>query len=144
MGGEIGLKINKVSCSNDLIKPFNDYTTTPAIDLTIQTDDGWFHLCGDNDWGYLALEAIKPVLKAGIELKQKINENILKYQPEVILLGKNEFRILDILHIARDSELGIEMIQGIPVVKGKFTNGIKFLGKNDEIELPLSNDKLPF
>ncbi len=144
MGGEIALKIKKVSCSNDLVIPFNDYKENPAIDLTIQTDDGWFHLCGDNDWGYLALEAIKPILQTGIKLENKILNGMQKYQPEVILLGKNEFRVLDILHIARDSELGIETIRGIPIVKGNFINGIKYLGKNDEIELPLSNDKLPF
>lgn len=145
MNGEIGLKIKKVSCSNDLIRPLSEYRDNPAIDLAIQTtDDGFFHICGDNDWGYLALEAIKPILKEGIQLELKILEDVQKYKPEVIVLGKNDFRIFDILHTARDGEYGIKMFRGVPVVKGKFLDGIKYYGKNNEIEFPITKTVLPF
>ncbi len=111
------------------------------LDLNLLGDDAhWLHLCGENDWGYLALEVLKPILQTAIGIHGEIVSHINESKPEVILVGRNDFRLLDILHIARDGEEGISIIRGIPVVKGDFDNGIKYLGKKtkDDTELPFT------
>lgn len=108
------------------------------LDLSMFSDDNQLlHICGENDWGYLALEVLKPILKEGVLLNREIMNGIDKNKPEVVLVGRNDYRILDILHTARDSEEGISVIHGVPIVKGNFNNGIKYLGeKETEMELP--------
>jgi len=137
MGGELGIKIKEIKQDRDIVRPYS-YSERTCLDLSMFGEDGlWLHICGDNDWGYLGLEIIKPILKEGIELNSKILSGIEENKPEVVLVGRNDYRILDILHIARDSEEGISVIRGVPVVKGGFDNGVKYLGKmNHESELP--------
>ena len=126
MGGELGIKIKNLRCSDGLVNPFNDYRSKPQIDLSIMSENNeCLHICGENDWGYLALDILKPILQKGIQLYLEIREKIYSQKPEVVLVGKNEFRILDILHIARDSEQGIETMLDVPIVKGDFDNGVK-------------------
>lgn len=137
IGGELGIKIKRINQDRDIVRPYS-FSDRACIDLSMVGEDGQrLHICGDNDWGYLGLEIIKPILKAGIELNFKILSGIEENNPEVILVGRNDYRILDILHSARDSEEGISVIRGVPVVKGEFDNGVKYLGKMDkEQDLP--------
>lgn len=53
MTAEIGMKVNKVTFerSEDMLKPYSGYYNGVRIDMSIDTDDGVFHLCGRNDWG---------------------------------------------------------------------------------------------
>ncbi len=131
----------KVKSDGDNVRPYNGYGNSRNMVLSLLGNDNqWLHLCGDNDWGYLALEVLKPILQTAISVQTDIINNISDHNPEVILVGRNDFRLLDILHIARDGEEGISIIRGIPVVKGDFDNGVKFLGKKtkDDSELPFA------
>lgn len=139
IGGELGIKIIKIKPDSEAVRPYDGYGHKRMTDLNLFGDDNhWLHICGENDWGYLALEVLKPILQTAIGIHKEITDHINESNPEVILVGRNDFRLLDILHIARDGEEGISIIRGIPVVKGDFDNGVKFLGKKtkDDSELP--------
>lgn len=139
IGGELGIKVVRVEPDSECIRPYDGYGHRRMTDLNLfGDDDHWLHICGDNDWGYLALEVLKPILQTAIGIHEEIIDHISVSDPEVILVGRNDFRLLDILHIARDGEEGISVIRGIPVVKGDFDNGVRFLGKKtkDDLELP--------
>lgn len=141
IGGELGIKVKKINPDRNNVRPFDGFGNKRMMDLSLfGDDDHWLHLCGDNDWGYLSLEVLKPILQTAIGIHKEILDNIADHNPEVILVGNNDFRLLDILHIARDGEEGISIIRGIPVVKGDFDNGIKYLGKKtkDDSELPFA------
>lgn len=88
--------------------------------------------------GIFGFGGIKPILQGANSIYTDILNNISDRKPEVILVGRNEFRMLDILHIARDGQEGITVIRGVPIVRGEFDNGIKYLGKKteDDSELP--------
>ena len=62
-------------------------------------------------------------------------------KPEVVVVGKNDFRMLDVLHLVRDTEKGISIIRNVPIVKGNFLNGVKFLGKQDIKESPFEQEE---
>lgn len=137
MNGEIVMNIESVHSDHQFMEP-ND-SMSSSNDLTIVAKDGeCLHICGKNDWGYLAIELLKPILKAGTELYTKVSNEISEYNPEVVLVGTNDYRLLDIIHIARDSEFGISVIKGVPIIKGDFVKGIKHLGKKD------TNTYLPY
>lgn len=139
IGGELGIKVMKINPDRDIVRPYNGIGVKSMMDLSLYGDDNhWLHLCGDNDWGYLALEILKPILQEANRLYYKISNNINSHKPEVVLVGRNEFRMLDILHAARDGEEGISVIMGVPIVKGNFDNGIKYLGKKTEDDSELS------
>jgi hypothetical protein len=135
MTSEIGMKIGHVTTSADIVRPYGSafYQHVPCTDLNIFDDSGTnvLYVCGENDWGYFALDILKPILKEANTLYGKIRDDIEKSRPEAILVGKNEFRILDILHIARDGEEGISVIDSVPIVPGNFDSGVKFLGKDE-------------
>lgn len=134
MGGEIGIKIDSIKTSGDIVSPFSDICPYSAtIELSLYEGNTAFHICVDNDWGYLAIEVLKPILQKANELHMSLLGKINEEQPEVILLGKNEYRLLDILHIARDGEEGIKTIKSVPIVKGNFNNGCKLLGKKEDL-----------
>ena len=84
----------------------------------------------------MAVELLKPLLQEANKLYLEISKNIEKMKPEVVMVGKNDFRMLDILHLVRDTEEGISIIRNVPIVKGNFLNGVKFLGKQDIKESP--------
>lgn len=135
MGGELVVNVSAVKSDNWFVRPLNP--DNPNNDLTMVDNEGKFlHICGENDWGYLAAELLKPILKTGNELYYDISSKIDDLDPEVVLVGKTEYRLIDILHIVRDSEQGITVIKGVPIVKGDFNNGIKYLGKKEMDYLP--------
>lgn len=143
MGGELGILISHVSVSSDMVRPYGYYSyplTNPSMDLTLHSEDGQFlHICGDNDWGYLAVDILIPLLKEASKIYNEICNKVVHEQPEVILVGKNEFRMLDILHMARGCGEHISIIKGVPVVKGNFDNGVKYYGKEKSLD-----ESLPF
>lgn len=137
IGGELGVNVKDIKRDKDIVRPYHSSCRNP-MDLSLLTDDNdWLHICGNNDWGYLALEILKPILQTGIKLNSEICDQISEKNPEVIVVGRNDYRILDILHTARDSEKGISMLRGVPIVMGYFDNGFKCLGnKEREADLP--------
>lgn len=137
IGGELGVNVKDIKRDKDIVRPYH-LACKNSMDLSLLTDDNsWLHICGDNDWGYLALEVLKPILQTGVKLNSEILNQISEKNPEVVVVGRNDFRILDILHTARDSEKGISVIHGVPIVMGDFDNGFKCLGnKEKEADLP--------
>ena len=140
MTAEFGMKVNKVTFerSEDMLKPYGSYYNDACIDMSIHTDDGMFHLCGKNDWGYLMVDAIMSLLRYAdqveIALRRKLDN--FCYEPEAIGLGKNEFRALDILHRLRGLDDPLSIYKGVPVVRIKDSDGIKIYGSKEKGELP--------
>lgn len=132
MTAEIEMKVNKVAFERreDMLKPYGGYYKDAYIDMDIHTDDGVFHLCGKNDLGYLMVDAIMPLLRYAdqveIAIRRKLDD--FCYKPEVIGLGKNEFRALDILHRLRGLDDPLSIYKGVPIVKLKDNDGIKIYG----------------
>ena len=147
IGGELGMKISKVEFSRDedMIKPFTDdgylirefgKNLDQYIDLDIYEKDGnILHICGKNDWGYLMIDTLMPLIKYADNVLQKILKMLEEYggKPEVIVLGKNEYRAVDIIHRLRENGDPINVFLSIPVVKYEQNNYIKLLG-NKPIE----------
>ena len=114
MSGEFSIKIGKIDFNriDDLIKPYGNTSICtddkPAQDLTItSTSNETFHICGNNDWAYLVVDALSPLLQYASLVVNKISNDLRKMgkekntKPKVIGLGKNEFRAFDILHRLR-------------------------------------------
>lgn len=136
IGGELAINIARVRSDRWFIEPASP--DKPWSDLTMEDTEGkYLSICGENDWGYLAAELLKPLLIKGNDLYYEISKNISKLNPEIVLVGKNDFRLLDIVHLVRDPECGISIIKNVPIIKGDFTKGIKYLGnKGTEEYLP--------
>lgn len=131
MRGEIGINIRTLNMSHDCVVPFSD-SAVSSIDLRIiDTNEESLWICGENnDWGYLMTDALIPILKYGYEVERKIDVAMKQYDgdPEVILVGKNEYRSLDILQkirICKNAEL---LYKGIPIVSSSKSNGIELFG----------------
>ena len=140
IGGELGINVKRVYSDNGFIRPGELYWSISkkyGNDLSMEDIDGsHLHICGDNDWAYLAVDLLKPLLREANKLYLEISKNIEKMKPEVVVVGKNDFRMLDVLHMVRDTEEGISIIRNVPIVKGNFLNGVKFFGKQDIKESP--------
>lgn len=139
IGGELGIEVNKIVLNRekDVREP---YGNSSMIDFSILDKNGhWFHICGENDWGYLLTEALQPLLKYALEVFQEIDNKLNSYhgQPEIIGLGKNEYRAVDIIHRLRGFGEPIEMYKGTPITKLRSNNKIELFGL-------VENDELPF
>jgi hypothetical protein len=136
IGGELGMKVSKVrfSLDNDLTNPFTGhdaFNLDQYIDMDIFENDGnVLHICGKNDWGYLMVDALMPLIKYADNVLQKIRKMLDEYdgKPEVIVLGRNEYRAVDIIHRLRGNGDPINVFLSIPVVKSEQNNYIKLLG----------------
>ena len=140
MRGELGFDIESVTFSRDMNAPHGDISSG-MIDMTFHIkDDGWLHICGENDWAYLLSDALLPFLNYAQQVFTKIDERLGDYDgtPEVIVLGKNEFRAVDVLHRIRGMGDPIEVYKGITVIQADNFNKIELLGKQDYNELPFA------
>ncbi len=148
MSGEFGIEIGKIDFNriDDFIKPYGNisiYTgNKPSQDLTItSTSNETFHICGNNDWAYLVVDALSPLLQYASLVENKISNDLRKMdreknsKPKVIGLGRNDFRALDILFRIRGSEDSLKEYRNIPVVRLEEDNAIEFLGTK-EFDLP--------
>ena len=124
----------KFSLDDDLTKPFtghDEFHLDQYIDLDIFENDGnVLHICGKNDWGYLMVDALMPLIKYADNVLQKIRKMLDEYdgKPEVIVLGRNEYRAVDIIHRLRSNGDLISIFLSIQVVKSERNNYIKLLG----------------
>lgn len=140
MGGELGIEVDHVGfgSKSDLCEPYGSFGLSP-IDLTLYDKEGkWLHICGKNDWGYLLADAFQPLLIYGDEVCTKINKKIDAYngKPEIIGLGKNEYRAIDIIHRLRGLGDPIKIYKGIPVVQLQTPNRIELFGIDNDNALP--------
>ena len=132
MGGELSFKIKSVYSDRDFIRPSrysintlnNEYE--PTNDLSMQSDDGnYFHICGNNDWAFLALDLLKPIKDEAKSIIQCVKERKEK-NPDIkaVMLGKNDKRIMDIYFGGKGR---CDKIVGLPVITTEQLNEVKFL-----------------
>lgn len=112
IGGELGFDILKVSSDMRYIRPNDEKISN---DLTMHTIDGnFFHICGNNDWAFLALELLEPIKKEAKNIIQKVKNYIDSgINIKAIILGRNDKRIMDVYFGGRNK---CEKIFGIPII----------------------------
>lgn len=139
--GEIVVKV--VSLGNNTQQYVKPYKLTGGVstDLDLHCEDGTvFHICGNNDWGYLALEILEPITKYAKKAIRDIKERIANtYLPEIIFVDDVIYRNLDI-YFKSIGEKEIT-ISGVPVLK-EYTDrkGIRFSTEQRKID----TEELPF
>ena len=132
LGGELSFKIKSVYSDRDFIRPSRYSINTlnnkyePTNDLSMQLDDGnYFHICGNNDWAFLALDLLKPIKDEAKSIIQCVKERKEK-NPDIkaVTLGKNDKRIMDIYFGGKGR---CDKIVGLPVITTEQLNEVKFL-----------------
>ena len=141
MGGELAFKVEKIFSDKYFVRP-SEYSIslfnnegTPSNDLSIKIQNGgYLHICGDNDWAYLALEILEPIKQEAIKLLEIITKRKSE-NPSIkaIMLGKNDKRIMDVYFGGKDKR---ERIFGIPVMTTDKFNEITFLIEDTDVVLP--------
>lgn len=142
MSGELGMDIHRICFSNDFAKPYNDDSLAlgnkdVSIDLNMFCESGsTFHICGNNDWAYLVTNALIPLERYAENVFNEMSTAVDNYDgtPEVIVLGKNEYRAVDILHRLRGTGEPISVYKNIPVIKSEESNCIKLLGNKKTLD----------
>jgi len=136
--GEIDIEVVGIDLHG--IKEINQSFYTGEIkhstDITLHCKDkGCLTIHGKNDWGYLITDALQPLLNYAEQVFVDIDKRISNYtgKPEVIALGKNEFRAVDIMHKLRGLGDPIKIYKGIPVVRVNYDNKIELLGFSEEL-----------
>ena len=94
MVGEIGININKVYADRNFLRP-KDYDISinghVSNDLSMRSDKGdTFHICGENDWAFLALELLEPIKDEARKIVEtvKYRRNNSKCNIRAVVLGK--------------------------------------------------------
>ena len=121
MGGELGIKIKTVR--TDGIEK-----SGKGIDLTMISEDGqYLHICGDNDWGYFALDMLKPIYKYAEDLIGDVKTRIARIgdKPEAIILGINQQRVMDIYCGGKGK---CTEIAGIPIARSNEIKAFRYVG----------------
>lgn len=121
MGGELGIKIKSVRTDGIANSGKN-------IDLTMISEDGQFlHICGDNDWGYFALDMLKPIYEYAEDLISDVKTRIARIgdKPEAIILGINQQRIMDIYCGGKGK---CTEIVGIPIARSSEIKAFRYIG----------------
>lgn len=142
MNGEFSLDVKKIAFSTDfdMSQPYSDTIdghAIPYIDLDIFTQDGTFHICGRNDWAYLVTDALIPFLRYAKSVEKYVDDEIRKtarYKTDVICVGRNQFRAMDIMHQLRNGGEHIKTYRSIPVVKLKENDGVRIYSSNKDEE----------
>lgn len=143
MTGELAIDVKKMTFEGGdsaMEKPFDSspyYQGMKYVDMNLVTSDGALYLCGKNDWGYLVANALIPLLKYANGVERKISEKSLDTNNiDVIGLGKNEFRALDILHRLKECGEPLTVFRGIPVVKLNKNDGIQIYTSEETEDMP--------
>jgi len=128
IGGELVINIKQVYSDPSFVRPkdLDFYAGSKYCnDLSILDKDGsTLHICGDNDWGFLALELLKQIKIEAKRILEEILEEKRKVKVAAVMLGRNDKRILDIYFGGKDT---CKMIYGIPVIETENLNEIKYL-----------------
>lgn len=146
MRGELGIKVKKleVDSEKDFLNPYDEnhfFREDNRAYLDLRLDEGkgdFLYMCGENDWGYLLVDALSPLIRHGLNIMCIIDEKLeedVNDQVEAILLGKNEYRAVDILYKARyGGTTDLKEIGCIPVIKSKDFNCIELLKREKKGE----------
>lgn len=131
MGGELGIDIKNIGNSGNMVHPFgrdHNLDGNACIDLSIYDKNGAvLHICGNNDWGYLALKMLQPIFKEAENLIMDVKERISRIgdKPEAIILGLNQQRIMDIYTGGKGK---CTEIAGIPVARSTEPRAFRYIG----------------
>ena len=144
MQGELGLKALKavITPETDAIRPFSNFAGDGgkvSLELKLLDENGAFlYLVGENDWAELMVDALIPLEKEACKVENQMLDTLadLKYRPQVIGLGKDEFRLLNLFHRIKGSGDPILIYRGIPIVKLGENSAIKFYREANSVSLP--------
>ena len=98
----------------------------PSNDLSMRLENNKFlHICGDNDWAFLALQLLEPI-KDEAKRITKLVQDRKAYTPTIkaVMLGKNDKRIMDVYFGGKGK---CERILGLPVIVTDELNEVTFL-----------------
>ena len=123
MRGELSLKVKSVYSDKWFVRPLSD---TPENDLSMRLENNEvFHICGDNDWAFLALELLKPIKNEANKIMRLVQDRKTE-NPRIkaVMLGKNDKRIMDVYFGGKGK---CDRIFGLPVIETDELNKVKFL-----------------
>ena len=137
MNGEISGKVDVIKFSDDMVKPYGHVFTCHevGVDMTFYMENNQcFDFCGPNDWGQLLADSLQDLMKYARAVRECIDDKIKEQgRPQVIVLGKNEYRALDIWSKICCGEK-LESFKGFPVVRStENDDGIILLGCEPEL-----------
>lgn len=137
MSGEVCVNVNFIKFSDDIVRPYGHPfgSSEVAIDMTFyMNQDQCFHFCGPNDWGQILADSLQDLMRYARAVREDIDSQIKKEgRPQVIVLGKNEYRALEIWSTICCGEK-LEDFEGFPVVRSNDNdNGITLFGCEPEL-----------
>lgn len=88
-------------------------------------DGEFLHICGDNDWAFLALDLLEPIMNEAKKI-MKLVQNRKKQTPTIkaVILGKNDKRIMDVYFGGKGK---CEKILGLPIIATDKLDEVTFL-----------------
>lgn len=141
MVGEFAVKADKIKITreSDFVQPYAsdkfDLYCGVAMDFDIHSNDEVLHICGGNDWGYLMADALIPLLKYAVRVKMDIKNRIhIDDVVDVIGLGRNEYRALDIVHRLNNCGEPIHDLFDVPIVRLRQDNGTRIYFSNKSVD----------
>lgn len=130
MCGELSINIQNVKSDPWFVRPD---TTSISNDLSMKDSSGDFlHITGiGNDWGFLALELLQPIISEGSRIAAIVKEKKQAYPPaKAVMLGINDKRIMDIYYGGKDK---CTSIYGLPVIVTDQLNQFSCLQEIDDL-----------
>lgn len=140
MRGEIGVNVKEILHTRGMVRP-NFYDCIPYgedneffNDLSIMEESGeCLHICGKNDWAFLALDILKPFKEEAEKIIKTVENSKKSKCIGAVVLGKNDKRIMDVYFGGKDS---CTSILGIPVVLSDVRDKVMCLVEPEEAEIP--------
>ncbi len=128
LGGELAIKVAKVRSDFSFVRP-DIYSVTneePSNDLTmISSTNETLHICGNNDWAFLALELLEPIKNEAKRITKLVQDRKAETPTiKAVMLGKNDKRIMDVYFGGKGK---CERILGLPVITTDNLNEVTFL-----------------
>lgn len=132
LGGELVLKVLGVHSDKFFVRPtvhsvsmFNK-EGNPSNDLSMRLENNKFlHICGDNDWAFLALQLLEPIKDEAKRITKLVQDRKADTPTiKAVMLGKNDKRIMDVYFGGKGK---CERILGLPVIVTDELNEVTFL-----------------
>lgn len=132
MGGELALKVIEVYSDKFFVRPTVHSVSilnkegNPSNDLSMRLENNKFlHICGDNDWAFLALELLEPIKNEAVRITKLVQDRKTETPTiKAVMLGKNDKRIMDVYFGGKGK---CERILDLPVITTNNLNEVKFL-----------------
>lgn len=120
MNGELNITVKRLLLDRSVVR--SDYFDSIVYsdgdaqfnDLSMEGENGEvLHICGKNDWAFLALDLLKPIKKEAEKIIKTVEFAKKHNSVGAVVLGKNDKRIMDIYFGGKDS---CTNILNIPVI----------------------------